>query len=74
MTPEISCACLTDVDDAPVAAGRDHHEAAILHVKDGGVLMVMLVGHDFAEQFGGRVMAGVAAEPVLHAELSKRLR
>ena len=62
------------VDDAAVAARRQHHETAILHVKDGRMLVVMLVGNGLAQEFGRRVVRGVAAEAVRRlAELLERI-
>src|SRR5262245_30908441 len=62
------------VHDPDMAAGADNHQPAVLHVETGGVLVQMLVRHDLALQLGRRVMAGVAAEPILHRELDLAVR
>ena len=64
---------LDRVNDATMTARRDHDQPAILHVKDRGVLVVVLVRDSFSQQLGGCVVTGVAAEPVRDAELLQRI-
>src|SRR6266571_4789725 len=40
------------VDHAGVSAGSDHHQAAVLHVEAGAVLVEVLVGYEFAAGLG----------------------
>ena len=62
------------IDDADVTAGADHDEPLAADVEAGRVLVHVLVGHDLSLQLRRRVMAGVAAEPVLDRVVDEAVR
>jgi hypothetical protein len=49
-----------------MAAGAKHYETAILYVKAGSVLVIVLVIDDLAELIGRREVRRIAAEAVPH--------
>ncbi len=53
------------IDDADVSAGTDDDETFPTNIETGGVLVHMLIGHDFALQFRCGVMAIVASGSIL---------
>src|SRR5262249_35696064 len=59
---------------ADMAAGADYHEAHIPDVEAGRVLVDVFVRNDLAVHLGRQIVAGIAAEAILDAELDPGLR